>query len=417
MFIQARIMRYLSKPNKSLKRLIILQSLLLSISVLGFGQIDHYLAGRAFMDAGKWDSARYHLVEAVEQDPGSTELHYQLGITYFTLNRIPEARDAFYEAEKRRKGLGSFYLAKSEVRLNHQQQALKYLRIHLSSRYKKNEAEILLDEDIGTLAGTSGWQQLWNEKNWYNSRDKMFHDAMFLRDQGDYLEAINQLNTLEKQGYKKSMVLGEKAAIYEELGNVKAARSSLRSAVKSDARNLDAIEHLARIQIEDGDAVEAVEGLNRVIRMDPARFEAYLLRADGLSQMGDLAAAVADLDLYLSYFPENDSAFYRKGLIQLDHGRYLDAIQSFNKALSINKGKAEYYFARGRTYAATGTTIYAEKDMSMALDLDPLNGEIWFEKGKLAEKLGTRENACYCYQKAFQYGIYEAGELLNQRCN
>jgi Flp pilus assembly protein TadD len=103
-------------------------------------------------------------------------------------------------------------------------------------------------------------------------------------------------------------------------------------------------------------------------------------------------------------------------MIQFNHGRYLGAIQSFNKALSLDKGKAEYYFARGRTYAATGTTMYAEKDMSMALDLDPLNGQIWYEKGKLAEKLGTIENACFCYRKAFQYGIYEAGELLNQRC-
>ena len=131
MFIQAKIMRYLSKPDKRLKRLLIMQFLLLSLSVLGFGQLDHYLAGRASMDAGKWDSARHHLVTAVKQDPGSTELYYQLGITYFTLNLIPDARDAFYEAEKRRKGLGSFYLAKCEVRLNHQQQALKYLRIHM----------------------------------------------------------------------------------------------------------------------------------------------------------------------------------------------------------------------------------------------------------------------------------------------
>ena len=318
-----------------------LQLMLLFISVGGFGQGNHYLAGRAYMDAGKYDSARYHLVKAVEQDPGSTELYYQLGITYFTLNQFPDARDAFYEAEKRRKGLGSFYLAKSEVKLNHPQQALKYLRIHLSSRYKKSESEILLDEDIGTLAGSPGWQQLWNEKRWYNSRDKMLQDARFLQSQGDYLEAINHLNTLEKQGYKKSLVLSEKAAIYEELGNLKAARSSLKSAVKSDARNLEAMHHLARLLIDDGDAGEAIEGLNRLIRQDPARFDAYLLRADALSQVGDLEAAVSDLDLYLSYFPENDSAFYHKGLIQIDHGRYLDAIQSFNKALSFNKGKAD----------------------------------------------------------------------------
>ena len=187
----------------------VLQSILLSISMLSFGQSDHYLAGRACMELEKYDSAVYHLEMALEEEPGSADLYYQLGLVYFKLQKFPDARDAFYEAEKRRNGMGSFYLAKSEVRLNHPQQALKYLRVHLSSRYKKSESEILLDEDLSTLDASPGWQQLWNEKRWYNSRDQAFQDAMYLKNQEDYLEAINQLNTLEKQGYKKSTVLSE----------------------------------------------------------------------------------------------------------------------------------------------------------------------------------------------------------------
>ena len=397
-------------------RFTLLQFLLLFISVTGFGQIDNYLSGRAYMKVGKYDSAVYHLETALKQNPGSSDLYYHLGLCYFKLKQYPAARDAFYETEKRRKGMGSFYLAKSEVRLNHPQQALKYLKIHLSSRYKKNESEILLDEDISSLENLAEWQQLWNEKRWYSSRDKEYQDAVFLRNQGDYLEAINILNSLEKQGYNKSIVLSEKAGIYQELGNLKAARSALESAVKSDARNLDALEQLASLQIANGKTGEAIEGLNRVIRQDPALFEAYLKRGDALSKVGELDAALEDLDLYLNYFPENDSAYYRKGLIQFEHGKYLDAIQSFNKSLSLNKGKAEYFYARGRTYAATGTTRFAEKDMSMALDLDPLNGQVWFEKGKLEEQLGDAASACHCYQKAYQYGVFEAGELYNKKC-
>lgn len=404
------------KPNDNMKRLWLGQFMLLLISFTGYGQSDHYLLGRACMETGKYDSARFHLELALEQDPGSAELNYQLGLVYFTLQRYPDARDAFYETELRRKGMGSFYLAKSEVKLNHPQQALKYLRIHLSSRYKKPESEILLDEDISTLQSAEGWQALWNEKRWYNSRDQAYQEAMYLKQQGDYLEAINQLNALEKQGYKKSEVLSEKAVIYEELGNVKAARSALKSALKSDARNLDAMHSLALIQVADGDFEEAVEGLNLLLRQDPARFEDYMLRAEALSETGDLDGALSDMELYLDYFPEDDSAYYRKGLIQFQHGSYLNAIQSFNKSLALNGGQAAYYFARGRTYAVTGTTRYAEKDMSMALDLDPINGEIWYEKGKLAESLGTMESACHCYRKAFQYGIFEAGELINMKC-
>jgi tetratricopeptide (TPR) repeat protein len=102
--------------------------------------------------------------------------------------------------------------------------------------------------------------------------------------------------------------------------------------------------------------------------------------------------------------------------MQFEHRKYLDAIQSFNRALEMENGEAEYYFARGRTYTATGTTRYAERDMSMALDLDPYNGKIWFERGKLAEKMGDRAGACQYFRKAYQYGIFEAGEWIEQSC-
>jgi tetratricopeptide (TPR) repeat protein len=369
------------------------------------------------MIQGSPDSAVVFLKEALLKKPGDAELYFHLGEALFQKQDFPAARDAFYESEKRRKGRGSFYLAKCEVKLNHKQQALKYLRIHLSSRYKRSESEILLDEDLTTLQGYSGWQELWNEKRWYSNPDADFQQAMYYKNQGDFLDAINLLNQLEKQGYNRSRVQTEKAIIYQQLGNQKAARSSLKSAVKSDTRNLDAKQLLARIQTSDGDLEEAVEGLNRVIRQDPARFDAYIQRAGAKSLSGDLSGALADMDLYLTYFPEDDSAIYLKGMIQLDHGKYIDAIQSFNKSLSLNNGKSEYFFGRGITYAATGTTRYAQRDMSMALDLDPLNGEIWYEKGKLDEQMGRISDACHSYRKAYQYGVFEAGEHITRKCN
>jgi len=388
----------------------------LLLSALCYSQDDPYLEGCASMSVENYDLAVAHLNEALRQNPGETEIFYQLGISYFALMNYPAAHEAFYETEKRRKGKASFYLAKCEVKLNHPQQALNYLKIHLSSRYKLSESEILLDEDLASLDNLPAWQQLWEEKKWYSSADNEFHEAMFLKKQGDYLEAINMLNKLEKQGYKRSLVQTEKAEIYGELGNMKAAHSSLRAAVKSDVRNLDATQQLARFQAEDGDVEEAVNSMNKVIRQDPARFDAYLQRAKARSLAGDLSGAMEDVDLYLKYFPNNDEAIYMKGMIQFEHGKYLDAIQSFNAALELEKGKAEYFYARGRTYASTGTVIYAHKDMSMALDLDPLNGEIWYEQGKLSDELGDRSAACHCYQKAFQYGIFKAGDFLEKYC-
>jgi tetratricopeptide (TPR) repeat protein len=391
---------------------------LMAIPMLpGLGQADPYLAGRACMDQGNYQSALIQMNRALETDPGKTEVLYNLGICHYMLNNYPEAREAFYETEKRRKGLGSLYLAKTEVKLNHPELALKYLKEHLASRYRVPESEILLDTELSTLEGSPGWQELWNEEKWYSQGDIEFQEARFMKESGNALESINLLNKLEKQGYQPSMVQTEKADVYAQLGNDKAARAALRSAVKSDVRNLDALFRLATYQVEEGDLEEALNGLDRIIRQEPDRFDAYLLRARARSGQGDLPGSLADLGLYLTYFPDRHEAYYLKGRILYAHGKYLDAIQAFNRALDLDSGNAAYYYARGLTYASTGTTRYAEKDMSMALDLDPYNGEIWFEKGKLSEKLGNLKNACFCYQKAFQYGIFEAGEILDRQCN
>jgi tetratricopeptide (TPR) repeat protein len=410
-------MKYLLKPNRSMMPKSIIPALLLSVALGCMGQGNPYLAGRAHLLKGSYDSARIYFEEALEQQPGDAEILYQLGLAHFSMNNYPAAHDAFYNTEVRKKGMGSFYLAKTEMKLSHPEQALKYLRIHLDSRYKKEEAEILLDEDLSALEAHPEWQQLWEEKRWYSQGDETFQEALFLKENGQQLEAINLLNKLEKQGYERSKVQFEKASIYAELGNKKAAQSALRDATKSDVRNLDAFQELARYQAENGDFKDAISGLNRVIRQDPSRFEAYCQRAEARSASGDLQGALEDMELYLTYFPADDKAMYQKGLIQHDHGKYLDAIQLFNRALELNAGEADYYYARGITYAITGTTRYAEKDFSMALDLDPLNGEIWFEKARVSDRLGKRSDACHCFEKAFQYGIYEARDYLDKHCN
>lgn len=382
----------------------------------GKAGVDPYLAGRACMMQEKYDSALIHLNLALELEPGRSNILMNLGICHFRLNQNPAAKESFYEAEKRRKGLGSFYLAKIEVRLNHPDLALKYLRDHLSSPYRVSEKEILLDPELSKLEGSAGWQQLWNEKKWYSEEDKEFQEALFLKETGNVLEAINLLNKLEKQRYRSSVVFAEKAEVYSLIGNEKAVRSALRSAVKSDVRNLDALMNLASIQLDNGELSEALNALNRVIRQKPDRFEAYLLRATARSLSGMLDGALEDLALYLNYFPGQHEVIYQQGIIQYEHGKYLDAISSFNRALEMDQGKAAYFFARGRIYASTGTTRYAEKDMAMALDLDPYNGEIWFEMGKLSGKLGDAIAACHCFRQAYQYGVFEAGELIDQTC-
>lgn len=377
---------------------------------------DNYLLGKALEIQKKNDSALIYFNRAVESNPGNVDLLYTRGKCYFDLQKYANAYDDFFQVERRQNGMASFYLARTEVHLQHPEQAIKYLRIHLSSRYKLPEKDILLNEELSSLDNRADWKALWNERKWYSQYDMDYQEALFLLDNGSHLDAINVLNRLEKSGYNKSEVLTRKAEIYETLGNKKAVMSEIDKAVKSNSRNITALNIRAKSYIREGKYEEALADCNRLIRMDPASFDTYLLRSNAKSEMGDLGGAVEDIDNYLIYFPRDDSAYFIRGTIQYKHSKYLNAIQSLNKALELNTGKAEYYHYRGLVYAKTGTLKYAEKDLSMALDLDPVNGETWFEKGKIASRMGKIETACHDYKKAYQYGVYEARDFLDKKC-
>jgi len=405
----------LKRNDPSMKRgylLIAISFILLPLRA----QEDPFLAGRASMIRGEYSQAAIYLEKALAGEPGDADLMIHLGVCYFRQQEFPRAWELFFGAEKRKKGMGTFYLAKTEVRLNHPELALKYLEEHLSSHYKLPEDEILLDPDLGRLENSPGWQELWNKKQWYSAEDKEFQEARFMKDHGRELEAINVLNKLEKKGYRKGDVLTEKAEIFLSLGNKKAAVSAFSDAANADYRNSRAQLALATSLVEEDEAEEARNLLDRLIRREPDLFDAYLLRARASSNLGQLAPALRDMDTYLEYFPEDHGAYYSRGLILHEHGQYLDAIRSFNRALEMDPGMASYFFARGKTYAATGTIRSAERDMSMALDLDPLNGDIWFHKARISERMGNLDDACFAYRKAYRYGVHQAGEMKERIC-
>ena len=399
-------------------RIAIFSLLIISGTLPSFSQtMDPYLAARACMAQEKYDSALVFLNSAADQDPGDVDVLYHRGLCYFKELNFRKAYEDFLQVEKKKKGMASFYLAKTEVHLKHPEQAVKYLRIPLSSRYKLPEKQILLDEDLASLEKRSDWRALWNEKNWYNQNDRDFQEAVFLSNHGSYLDAINILNYLEKRKFRKTDVHKMKAELFSELGNERASMSEINSAVESDVRNHAALQMRADKFREAEKYEEALNDYNKLLRLDPASFEAYLSRATSKNETGDLEGALEDVDIYLLYFPERDTAWFVKGQIQYRHKKYLDALQSMNKALDMNKGEPAYYHYRGLIYAnRSGTLQYAEKDFSMALDLDPLNGETWMQKGKVASRLGKPETACHDYKKAYQYGIHEARDFIDKHC-
>jgi tetratricopeptide (TPR) repeat protein len=385
-------------------------------SISGQPLYDNYLKARSLMQIEKYDSALHYLQLAIKENPGNVDAMYHRGLCNFHLNRYDHAIADFLYVNKRRGGMGSLMLAKTEARLKHNELAVKYLREHLSSHYKVPEKEILLDQDITGLESSIAWKSLWREREWYTASDQDLQDILYMKSKGEYLEAINRLNALDKKRYKKTLVNQHLAEIYLSLDNLKAAAEALDKSISADTRNMEAIKLRIDLHIQKGDFEKAAKDCDRLLRQSPDEFEYYLVSGRINSGVGEYEKALKTVNLYLRYYPHSDKAYSELGLIHYNHGKYLEALKSFNRALSINVGNATYYFNRGRAYAAAKTYNYAVRDFSMALDLDPSDPEIWYNKGLADLEIGNRTSACFSFKKAFQFGKFEASEYIQKIC-
>jgi len=307
-------------------------------------------------------------------------------------------------------------LAKTEVRLNHPEIAVKYLREHLSSYYKAAEKEILLDRDLSKLESTKAWKSLWQEKTWYTPFDKELQEALYLRSQGDYLQAINHLSKLDQRGFKRSEVNQYLAEIYLDLNNQKAAEEALNKSLNADSRNMESLKLRIDLYLNKGKYEDARKDCDRLLRQAPDAFDHYLVSGRINSILGNYKEAIDRVEFYLQIYPGSHRAYNEKGLIHYHEGRYLDALKSYNRALKSYEGSAEYFYNRGRAYVATGTYNFATKDFSMALDLEPTDPDTWFYKGLSEMEQGDTEKACFSFRKALQYGKHEATAYITKTC-
>ncbi len=397
--------------------LFLITALVFALPSMGQVEPDNYQLARSFMVKEQYHNAISILESHCKVQPNDINARYNLGLCFYATRQYNEALEEFLKVNRSRRAMASYMLAKTETALNHPEIAVRYLREHLSSPYKLPEKEILLDEDLDRLQESKAWKELWREKEWYNQYDKMLQEALYLKSNGDIPEAVNLFNELIKKGVNRSEAYQHLAEIYLESGNGKAAADAIDKAISADSRNIEALKIRIGMAIDEEDYAAAAYDCRTLLIRVPDEFDYYLVSAEMENKAGNPKRAMEDADLYISVFPDSARGYNTRGLINYQNGKYLNALASFNKALEMDKGKAAYYFNRGRTYAATKTYKYADRDFSMALDLSPSDPEIWFDKGLTDLALGMKEKACFDFRKALQYGKFEATDYIRSNCN
>jgi tetratricopeptide (TPR) repeat protein len=186
-----------------------------------------------------------------------------------------------------------------------------------------------------------------------------------------YQEAIEFANKALKINENIAKAYFIKGSVYRESGDTTRAISSLETVVEQDKNYADAYFDLGVLYASRKNPI-ALEYYNNVLRIDPARAPARYARAKLLQDLGKIDDAIKEYEAILADNANCDDCFYNMGALYLEVKKNpKKALESFNKALEINRSFLAAYLARGYTYSVLNDKTSAKADYNMCLQLQP----------------------------------------------
>ena len=139
----------------------------------------------------------------------------------------------------------------------------------------------------------------------------------------------------------------------------------------------------------------------------------------GYMELDEFQNAINEFDKYISINPEYYNSWYFRGSCKYALGQYEEAIKDFDKALELDP--EEYnscWNFRGSCKYFLGQYEEAIKDFDKALELiNPEDHNSLYFRGLSEFHLGRYEYAaCADWKKAAELGSEDAAELLKKHC-
>jgi tetratricopeptide (TPR) repeat protein len=174
-----------------------------------------------------------------------------------------------------------------------------------------------------------------------------------------------------------------------------------------------------------GDLNQALNAIERVIKLDPRHILAYINKGIILDKMGEHSEALGYFEKALEIDPNSRDALQFKGLGLLQLGKYNDAKIYFDKLLKEYQQPtfaerfdrdsfAGFYNNMGRTLYHLGQYVDALKAYEKALEIDPKFIEALNNKGIcIADSQGNYPEAIRLFKIALEINPKEAGTYNN----
>jgi tetratricopeptide (TPR) repeat protein len=299
---------------------------------------------------------------------------------------------------------------------------LSIILVFVCGRYRVAVVPIMA---VVAAAGLFGLVEMVKQSRWICIGSAVICGAALL-----FLSSIPALFPVEKINYE--------AELYANLADTKISRGEYEQAINYLEKSLKlepnsgmAYASLATALFRKGDSKQAVKYYQESLRFKPDSLEVLNNLGATMSSLGEFDKAQEYYRRSLKINPYNVRIHVNLGNALFRKGNYEAAIESYTQAITINPRHAKAYLSRGYAYQQTGQLTAAEEDYLKALQIDPDNaaaylnlGNVYFELGRTDEAIGRYEKALKIdsgfaqarSQLAWMYN-YKAKELIEQNKN
>ena len=181
---------------------------------------------------------------------------------------------------------------------------------------------------------------------------------------GNMEAAIEDATQATRINPKQAQAYSLRGTACQRLGNVQAAIANFKKAAEIYLEQKDAVK--CRQCIE---TIKKLQNAENQTKNPPFNPEEFINEALKKSISGDYGGAIGDLDWVIQLNPQEDKAYFHRGLIYARLESNWSAIEDFNQTIRLKSDYAEAYYHRGIARSATGDYASAIADLNYAANL------------------------------------------------
>ncbi len=217
-----------------------------------------------------------------------------------------------------------------------------------------------------------------------------------------YVKAVEYYTESNKKN-SSAVTYNRLARCQYKIGNYEQALSDINQAINMDSTDVSYIVQKADIYYENGDAKAAIAEWDKVLYKDPEYAFGYYRRGWYKSLVGDDDGAIEDLTTCIILEPEYSYAIETRGDIYLRQGKKDLAEKDFRRVIEIENTPDKYESVH---YAYQGLGMYnkAIEAMDSIIAKDTTDHGNYYDAACMYSRMKDKEHALQYLEKALEYG-------------